>query len=239
MLPRYFAGECGRQFWLAAAIMITLDIAVFAFVYKIACAGGTAFARHTARGQERGDSPCGRRQRVQGGAVLFGDCRLCGDDAVRRGTLAARARLARPGARLYRLQGIQRDSARRAGRGMADRRGRRAQCLARRLQRRPDAVLPIMRRGGDIGMRQVPVLVRGLHSADVLLGRGRHAQKTRARVDISRFHRAVHDRIHDRFGVRFRRRDDLCVVRVRQAVGVQQAVQTARRSRFPGRPARG
>lgn len=40
MLPRYFAGECGRQFWLAAAIMITLDIAVFAFVYKIACAGG-------------------------------------------------------------------------------------------------------------------------------------------------------------------------------------------------------
>lgn len=40
MLPRYFAGECGRQFWLAMAIMIALDVATFAFVYKIACAGG-------------------------------------------------------------------------------------------------------------------------------------------------------------------------------------------------------
>ncbi len=40
MLPRYFAGECGRQAWFAMAIMIALDIAVFAFVYKIACAGG-------------------------------------------------------------------------------------------------------------------------------------------------------------------------------------------------------
>ncbi len=40
MLPRYFAGECGRQFWAAMALMIALDIATFAFVYKIARAGG-------------------------------------------------------------------------------------------------------------------------------------------------------------------------------------------------------
>ena len=40
MLPRYFAGECGRQSWIAMSLMMLLDTAMFAFVYKIACNGG-------------------------------------------------------------------------------------------------------------------------------------------------------------------------------------------------------